>query len=221
VPAAWYPPPTCPDLQHDGVGPPSHLQTPSLLHPDSKGRSWQQRALRGAGIPTLVPAPALPCPSQPPTPEFEGAVLPVEGEEVDVDGTGAAEDGGRQPVDVACVVDKDVAVVGGLEEPIVAAPGESQGDGGAGEGPSEPWASTRHSSGGLGRETEAQLTCFPGLSQAATACPAAGGAPQCPRNRTCSTAGGNRSSPGGGIPGSPPHNSGPPRCLCLRAQLMP
>lgn len=51
----------------------------------------------------------------PPAPEFEGAVLPVEGEEVDIDGTGTAEDGRWQPVDIARVVDEDVAVVGDLK----------------------------------------------------------------------------------------------------------
>lgn len=72
-------------------------------------------------MPTLLPTPG---PASPPAPEFEGAVLPVKGEEVDVDGTGGAEDGRRQPVDIAGVVDEDVAVVGDLEEPVVAGPGE-------------------------------------------------------------------------------------------------
>lgn len=51
---------------------------------------------------------------------------------------------------------------------------------------------------GWGGETEAGLTCSPGLSQAATAFLAAGGAPRCPQTRICSTVGGNPSSPGGG-----------------------
>lgn len=38
--------PTHPDLQHDGLRPPSHLQTPTLLHLDSKGRQCQQQTLR-------------------------------------------------------------------------------------------------------------------------------------------------------------------------------
>lgn len=147
--------------------------------------------------PATRPCPALACP---PAPEFEGAVLPVEGEEVDIDGTGAAEDGGWQPVDGARVVDEDVAVVGDLEEPIVAAPGENQGDGRAGAGQGKPRACTGYSSGDIGGETESRLTCSPGLSQAATACPAAGGAPRCPQTQTCSTAGGNQSSPGRGNP---------------------
>lgn len=141
-------------------------------------------------LPTTLPTPALPCSSHPPAPEFEGAVLPVEGEEVDVDGTGAAEDGGWQPVDIARVVDEDVAVVGYLKEPIIAVPGESRAD-----GHGEPWARTGHSLGRWGGETEAWLTCSLGLSQAATACLVAGGAPQCPQTQTYSTAGGNRSIP--------------------------
>lgn len=70
---------------------------------------------------TLLPAPV---PASPLAPEFEGAVLPVEGEEVNIDGTGTAEDGGRQPVDIARVVDEDVAVVSDLKEPVIAMPGE-------------------------------------------------------------------------------------------------
>lgn len=56
-----------------------------------------------------------------PTPESEGAVLPVKGEEVDVDGAGATEDGRGQPVDIAGVVDQHVAVVGDFKEPVIAA----------------------------------------------------------------------------------------------------
>ena len=56
-----------------------------------------------------------------PTPEFEGAVLPIKGEEVDVDGAGTAEDRRGQPVDIAGVVDQHVAVVGDFKEPVIAA----------------------------------------------------------------------------------------------------
>lgn len=51
--------------------------------------------------------------------ELERAVLPVEGEVVDVDGAGGAEDGGRQPVAETRRIHQDVAVVGNLELGVV------------------------------------------------------------------------------------------------------
>ena len=46
--------------------------------------------------------------------EFECAVLPVEGEVVNVNGTGGTENGGRQPVAETSGIDQYVAVVGHL-----------------------------------------------------------------------------------------------------------
>ena len=60
-------------------------------------------------------------------PELEGAVLPVKGEEVDVDGTGRAEDGGREPVDGPRRLYQHVAVVGHLELGVVTG-GRETGD---------------------------------------------------------------------------------------------
>lgn len=51
--------------------------------------------------------------------EFEGAVLPVEGEVVDVDGTGGAEDGGGKPVAQTVRTHQHVTVVGHLELGVV------------------------------------------------------------------------------------------------------
>lgn len=50
--------PTHPDLQHDGLRPPSHLQSPTLLHLNSKGRHWQQQALEETTCPPGCPDPA-------------------------------------------------------------------------------------------------------------------------------------------------------------------
>lgn len=75
----------------------------------------------GLHPPLCPPTPSFGTVLPDPTPEFEGAVLPIKGEEVDIDGAGAAEDGGGQPVDVASVVDQHVAVVGNFKEPVIAA----------------------------------------------------------------------------------------------------
>lgn len=49
------------------------------------------------------------------TPEFEGAVLPIEREVGDRDGAGGAEDGGWQPGHMARVINKHIAGVRNLE----------------------------------------------------------------------------------------------------------
>lgn len=58
--------------------------------------------------------------------EFERAVLPVEGEIVDVEGAGGTEDGRRQPVAETICVNQDVTVVGHLELGVVAEGRESE-----------------------------------------------------------------------------------------------
>lgn len=60
--------------------------------------------------------------------------MPVKGEEVNVDEAGGTEDGRWQPVDIARVIDEDIAVVGDLKEPIIAVPRRRQGHGMAGNG---------------------------------------------------------------------------------------
>lgn len=58
------------------------------------------------------------------SPELHGAVLPVKGKEVDIDGTGTAEDGRRKPVHPTGVIQQDVAGIGDLELAVIAGKGE-------------------------------------------------------------------------------------------------
>lgn len=58
--------------------------------------------------------------------EFERAVLPVEGEVVDVYGAGGTEDSRRQPVAETTFIHQDVAVVGHLELGVVTAAQETR-----------------------------------------------------------------------------------------------
>lgn len=60
------------------------------------------------------------------SPEDHGAVLPVEGKVVYSNGTGATENGRRQPVNTALRIHQGIAVEGNLELPVHTVAGKTK-----------------------------------------------------------------------------------------------